>query len=140
MSISQSRAIHELGGIPVNRVAVSVMSKSKIDDRYSEKENSEIMWKNPRLHVDVPVCERKNPHFVDLTGSVVFRLRVTGYLGGGKWQCRCVCGNYTSRKTRAIRSKGNTVDSCVQCRELAFLKRENAWRTTGKHANIEDYY
>ena len=80
------------------------------------------------------------PQSEDLTGVKFGRFVVVGYYAkGGKWVCKCSCGRYAIRRTKAIFNKENTQDRCQYCRQLAFLKREDHWRRTGKDVDIRNF-
>lgn len=126
---------------PINKMAAMVTQESSVDDRFQMKSHDKkfnvMFWKNPRKGVFTPVG---TPLFDNLTGVKFGRLTVFNYLGRGKWQCRCVCGNYCSRKSKAVKNPKNDHDACEECRELAFLKREHNWRITGKDQDVKDFY
>lgn len=75
-----------------------------------------------------------SPSFTDLTGRRVGRLLVYGLADGkeGRWACRCDCGTHTLRTRKALVNPSNDKDRCEHCRHLAFLRREDHWRQTGK--------
>ena len=56
----------------------------------------------------------------------------SGKTNGSVWLCRCDCGDYETRKTRAIKNPENKDDCCQKCRHLKHLKRSEYWRRTGK--------
>lgn len=75
-----------------------------------------------------------NPSFVDLTGVRFGRFVVYGLAANhqARWACRCDCGRYALRSAKAIKNPSNDLDRCDHCRHLAFLKREEEWRQTGR--------
>lgn len=76
----------------------------------------------------------------DLTGLTFGRFVVVGYHGkGGKWVCRCSCGRYAVRRAKSIFNKENTKDRCEYCRQIAFIKREEHFRRTGKDRDIKEF-
>lgn len=81
------------------------------------------------------------PCFIDLTGSRIGRLTVIGAAREfkGSWVLRCDCGTYTTRKSKAIKNTENIQDRCEHCRHLAFLKRNEQWRRTGRCSDIRDF-
>lgn len=99
-------------------------------------------------HWDAPQPTLKVPHGCpDLTGKKVGKLTVLGYLGGGtnggnksRWLVRCLCGQYESRRGKAINNPANTIDCCQVCRHTLFLKRESAYLATGKDKPITEYF
>lgn len=79
--------------------------------------------------------EWSNPAWKDLSGTKFGRFTVIGIARGlkkARWVVRCACGVYSTRTTKAIRNPLNTTDSCVACRHLTYLKRNEVWRRTGK--------
>lgn len=81
------------------------------------------------------------PTTEDLTGIMFGRFTVIGYgiRPSGKWAeavwvCRCVCGCYMHRKTKAVTNPRNHRDCCDQCRHVEFLKREDLKRQLGYEA------
>ena len=121
---------------PINKTAAIVKARAGIDNKYEIKNRhlklNKLLWKNPRLMI--------SPPNYDVTGIKFGRLRVIGYLGKGKWQCKCTCGNYNSRSLKAISNPKNNVDACVECRDLAHIKRKMDYIRTGKDKKVEDYY
>ncbi|EHF0215350.1 hypothetical protein IFY47_003407 [Salmonella enterica] len=74
----------------------------------------------------------------NLTGIRRGRLVAYGFMPQlRKWACRCDCGKYVLRRSRAIANDKNLADACTACRDLLFLKREEIWRREGKRV---DYY
>ncbi len=68
--------------------------------------------------------------FQDLTGSVRGWLTVIGLAAYRKrtareckayWVCRCVCGSYTFRTSRAIKNVANN-DACAKCHKVRRLR------------------
>jgi hypothetical protein len=57
--------------------------------------------------------------------SLIARKKKKAGAGGARWVCRCVCGMYALRSTRAVRVDPSTlehVDRCFHCRQLDKLK------------------
>lgn len=83
----------------------------------------------------------KNPSFTDLTGIKKGRLKVIGLMEGerGKWVVRCVCGTYTTRSAKSIKSIATNpsanFDACRECAHAVYRKRKEIYRTTGKDMN-----
>jgi len=129
---------------PVDRVARRVVGGG--DHHYFANRSDEICSPVPLEIRPVPVyCGMP-----DLTGTKFGRLTVVGLAtvvystgrwtsdpldrarqkGGAKWLCRCECGMYTLRKTKAVRDPtryaavdaGWSEDKCLQCRKLDILK------------------
>lgn len=76
-----------------------------------------------------PRCENAR-HIV---GRRVGRLTVIGYSASqnpkknASWVVRCACGNYETRKSKAIFNPANTKDRCTACRHLESSKRRYAF-------------
>jgi hypothetical protein len=80
----------------------------------------------------------------DLRGVKFGRMTVIGRLNlaaigklkpskkGALWVCRCSCGHYETRYSKSIKNKANQNDRCQLCRHLAYLKRKEIYRRTGK--------
>lgn len=126
---------HEL---PINKTAALVTQKGV--HYVSGKKIQTCESRNPIATKIISKIERENPEFVDVTGFVVGRLTVLGRaLYGPNWVCRCTCGTYCVRKRKAILNPNNTQDRCEECRHLAFLKRDDYRRRTGKYTDINKY-
>ncbi len=78
----------------------------------------------------------------DLTGRVSGFLTVVGlshFIGNStngspaRWVCRCICGYYVIRKPKTIRRQRDECDACDRCRELQFLKRQQAEIASGEY-------
>jgi hypothetical protein len=74
----------------------------------------------------------------DMTGQRCGRLTVIGLAvqraqrGKSRWVCRCVCGYYALRSTKAITNPDNQVhERCERCRQVANLQRETERRRLG---------
>jgi len=65
-----------------------------------------------------------------LVGAKIGRLTVVGMLNTSKSICvvRCCCGQYETRRPRAIRNPKNSVDACDRCRHLDYLRRHSLFR------------
>lgn len=125
--------------VPVDRVAVWVTGPGEHFD--------------PRKRVltndsDTPIAmrkackaERNSLSFQDLTGWKVGRFTVLGIARDfpRHWVVRCACGRYSTRLAKSIKNTENAQDRCEHCRHLAFLKREERWRSTGHDADIRDF-
>lgn len=85
----------------------------------------------------LPIDKRKK---CDCVGLRRGRLTVVGYSTvNGRLVVRCDCGTYTLRKAKAMKNEANEQDRCEHCRHLAFLKRAEHYRRTGKDADIRDF-
>lgn len=111
---------------PVNKVAARVIQQSSINDRFETKKSDgasrNLYWETPKPHVSLAPCE------TNLTGTKFGRFTVVGKLVNKKWQVRCSCGNYSARKSKSIRNPNNNNDCCEVCRELLYLRRNEALR------------
>ena len=72
------------------------------------------MWIDKKPHVSM--IGLLNKSFVDLSGDVFGGFVVTGYLGKGRWQVECDCGNFASRSSKVIK-KAPGFDKCCECIE-----------------------
>ena len=122
---------------PVNKMASISIQAQSIDNKFEiknlDKKIGVMFWKERRPMIPPPKR-------YDLTGVKFGRMSVVGYLGRGSWQCRCSCGNFTSRRAKAIRNKNNNVDACVECREVAYIKKTYDYIKTGKDKDVKNYY
>lgn len=138
-------AIYETAAAPVNGNAARVIQKGK---GYTIDVISDVQeWDNPQPII--PKSQHpKDSGFKDLTGMKKGRFTVIGLLPGkGKkgyrWLVRCTCGKYTMRGTKSIKSTAKNPaahhDACRQCTALAYLRRNEVWRRTGKNPDIQDF-
>lgn len=44
---------------------------------------------------------------------------------GSPYVCRCLCGYYTIRRSKAIRNEANDMDACEICRHKQYLARKS---------------
>lgn len=51
------------------------------------------------------------------------------------WVCRCDCGDFETRKTRAVRNPNNFGDRCHECRDRAFEVRDYVFAKTGRQVD-----
>lgn len=111
---------------PVNKTAAKVIKESSIDDQFHTKKadgaSKDFYWETPRPHVNLTRNE------TNLTGTKFGRFTVVGKLVNKKWQVRCSCGNYSARKSKSIKNPNNNNDCCEVCRELLYLRRNEAHR------------
>ena len=123
---------------PVNKTAALVMGKGF--NYESTKKVQTVESNNPLPTMPLSIQNIKDPNFIDCTGKKTGRLTVVGFyeLGLG-WVCRCNCGTYCVRRQRAILNKKNTQERCEECRHLAYLKKADHFRRTGKYDDINDY-
>ncbi|MCO7563552.1 hypothetical protein NJI34_00225 [Pseudomonas sp. S 311-6] len=76
----------------------------------------------------------------DLTGTKFGRLTVVGYSAdkSRRWVCRCSCGNYVLRRTKAVEQAAPD-SACPQCYLLAVSKRQEFIRRTGKERHTREF-
>ena len=73
----------------------------------------------------------------DLTGIKFGRFEVIGkaikdwMITQSCWIVRCSCGDYETRKSKAILNPKNYGDRCHKCRAVAYERKIYEWRTTG---------
>lgn len=124
---------------PINRVAARVLQRGEHWTPTNQTQNIES--DNPFPVVPEGMIGENNLHSLpNLTGIQRGRLIAFGFsVEYGRWSCRCQCGRYVLRSTRAMNNDKNVADACSQCRELMFLKREEHYRRTGRDTDIENY-
>lgn len=98
------------------------------------------MWRPPHKIVTGPLPEvvaidyshRANPEFVDFTGMRFKDITVVGLIGrcsgtSAGWLCRCTCGNYLTRKAKALKLMAKNANSplycCDECADYYMLDR-----------------
>src|ERR1700748_451152 len=90
---------------PVDRAAARVIGCGV--EYEPDKKIVRLHWSAPPATIAVAPFKALNPLFDDLTGLVVGRMKVIGYLGKIKknkpalWLVRCNCGDYEARKSKA---------------------------------------
>lgn len=128
---------------PINRTAALVVSKGVHYEMNSKIQVKEYV--GPPLMVaknDMP----KSSGFIDLTGKQKGRLKVIGLMTEdiSRWVVRCVCGTYTTRSAKSIKSvekNHNAIyDACRECMHVAYRKREEIYRRTGKDVNLSEVW
>lgn len=111
---------------PVNKTAAMVIQQTSIDNRFdtkkSEGASKNLYWEIPKPQVNIARSE------ADLAGTKFGRFTVVGKLANKRWQVRCSCGNYSARKSKSILNPNNSNDCCEVCRELLYLRRNEAYR------------
>lgn len=94
-------------------------------------------------HFDAPPPMRPVPTSIpDLIGTKFGRLTVVGVLDDcdgeprkdkkALWVVRCVCGDYETRTSKAIRNLRNADDRCQMCAHLKHLQRREIRDRTGR--------
>ncbi|MBY7719738.1 hypothetical protein [Vibrio parahaemolyticus] len=120
---------------PVNKQAALVVQKAPEHSTFNIKNRDKLVdvefWEAPRKHQPIP----DDSVFTDLTGSIVGRLKVIGYLGKGVWQCRCVCGRYCKRTKKFIEQvlngRESTESMCRECYGVMLLKKNEYFKANG---------
>ena len=124
---------------PVNKTAALVVSRGY---QYEPDKKVKTHDSDHPLPIRrVTRLERRYHAFLDLTGRNFGRFTVIGLSQdhAGSWVVRCQCGRYTTRKKKAILNPENTQDRCEYCRHLAFLRRRETYRRTGKDRDIREF-
>lgn len=123
--------------VPVDKDAARSMKRGEHYDYIPHKQEAES--DNP--FATMPEAMIGTGNFFSLPNLTAIRrgrLVAYGYVPGlRKWACRCDCGRYVLRSTKAMSNDKNLADGCAACRELLFLKREEIWRREGKRV---EYY
>ncbi|MGD8116924.1 hypothetical protein [Vibrio sp. TRT 29B02] len=122
--------------VPINGNARKVTRKASIHDEFHSRFRAKNLgisyWSNAKPHIETPNAD----NFTDLTGTEFGRLKVIGYLGQKRWQCRCSCGYFVKRKSAVIlKSLNDPSQMCPECYELCVLKRRDIQRRTSKPAD-----
>lgn len=123
--------------VPVDAVAARVVSTGEHYDP-----GLRIAQKIARECSDLPIPTRPvqvpgGGQFIDFTGHTVGRLTVvglsvemkTGSRGQVKWVCRCVCGRYCIRSTKALKSGHDDSNECAHCYHVSLLKKRGSFST-----------
>lgn len=122
---------------PINKTAALVTQKASKNNTYEPKNKGKLLnvtyWENPKPMVNIP------ENYTDFTLTKFGRMTVLGYLGSSKWQCKCQCGKYFSRKTKVL-SRGISRDEelCHECHQFTRIKKREHFRKTGKYTS-DDY-
>lgn len=128
---------------PINKTAALVVSRG-----IGYEPNCKIQVPE---YVGPPLMVKKSDHprasgFIDLTGMRKGRLTVIGLMleMKGRWVVRCVCGTYTTRSAKSIKSVDSNpraqYDACRECMHRAYRKREEIYRRTGKDTDIAEVW
>ncbi len=115
------RVFDGTSGTPVDGLAARVASKG-----FQYKPKKKVV----QCHWGAPPEMRRVPRGVpNLTGVSFGGFRVMGlytgtkHRGGALWVVRCVCGDYETRSSRAIKNPKNAQDCCELCRHVAYLRQ-----------------
>lgn len=122
-----------LNNTPVNKTASLVISRG---------EHWHPTTKGREVDSDSPLPTKPcGDEERDLSGVRFGRFSVIGKSKDVKkrWVVRCDCGKYTLRRSKAILNESNQQDRCEACKELAYQKREEFRRRTGKDVDIRKF-
>lgn len=125
---------------PINRVAARVVFGFK--EKY--KSNKKIQTNDNPMPIEIrqiTKTELNSPCFENLVGIKFGRFEVIGLAKHfmGRWVVKCSCGMYSTRKKKAILNPNNIQDRCENCRQQAFLKREQHYKSTGVDKDIKEF-
>lgn len=92
-----------------------------------------LHWQNPP-----PFTTRLQKDHPQIIGQKFGRLTVIGLSTTirGSWVVRCVCGDYETRKHKALRSEKNWGDRCMVCRDKAYRIKNHEWIAHGREIDI----
>ncbi len=118
----------------VNRQAVEVLKRGVHWDSTKRMVNADSPF---------PLPMRPLPKSISASESVLGRrqgrLTVIGLsIKPKKWVCKCDCGVYVHRTSKAIKNKENYLDRCEMCRQKLFLQKVAYLKMTGKHIQVWD--
>jgi len=121
--------------LPVNRDAALARDARSRDPWEPNKKIAQRHWSAP------PRLPRRPSAVPDLAGRKFGHFTVVGYFGpfrrGSLWLVRCLCGDYETRKSHAVKNPHNCHDRCDKCRTLLFLRREQHYLRTGADVTIQ---
>ncbi len=125
---------------PVNKTAAIVTQKASANNSFDAEADLKYrrfdeVWKAPKKH------KRFNGDAdQDLTGVKLIRSVVTGFIGGKRFQLRCVCGNYYQRKSKSIKSGRPIHGICGECLRRYDMVRHNDYLKSGSNKHDIDWY
>ncbi|WII71763.1 hypothetical protein QJS83_14960 [Bdellovibrio sp. 22V] len=127
--------------VPINKIAARVTEEG---EHYTPpKKGNGVDRETPYPVVKIIDCVNPTQAqaIINMVGKRRGRLVVIGRLDHvyykQRWVCRCDCGMYTLRSTKAMKNTAH-VDMCEQCQHLLYLKRNDIWRRTGKEPTPND--
>lgn len=81
------------------------------------------------------------PNLIGCTNGLLTVIGLSVRKGGAagntsRWVCRCACGYYTERTSKAVRywsraSSGDFTDRCDRCRQVFYLRRRSEYDQLG---------
>lgn len=111
--------------IPIDKVAARVIGDGEhFVGKYAPSE-----WRSEFPLAVASIAYGAPDWMKSLTGKKCGDLTVIHYVGDGKWLCRCVCGYYVQRKTKAVR-KG-AFNQCQECHYRETVKISYNFHATG---------
>lgn len=117
----RKNGIYQGGYMPVNRQAAHALSGPQ-----PEQPNSYLKGCQ-RVFLAPPPMRDPGSGVENLIGRTFGRFTVAGLSvekrrdGCALWVCRCVCGRYELRKSKAVRNSRNSGDACWECRRTQHL-------------------
>lgn len=113
---------------PINKIAANVVAKS-LDKGTNYHPGNHLTSALP-----LPIIQYTGLRKDDLIGKRKGRFVVIGlsasFIGssgkGLRWVVKCDCGRYEIRTTTTIK-KGSHIDSCLDCKKTASLRRKENW-------------
>lgn len=120
---------------PVNKIALRVLGSGvNFEFKNTEPHREESLTPFPITWGRFPFSDG----FINLKGRQVGRLTVIGWNDdNGRWVCRCSCGTYVYRKSKAIKNSKNKIDACYQCHKLIEVRKKYHFLVTGKDIERE---
>ncbi len=126
---------------PNDRTAATVTSESR--DTPEERGYTRPHWKAPPAMMAPTKPMLLDPTFRDLTGTAPGRFVVLGILvvprghrGPQQWVLRCACGDYETRRAKAILHPEGRPDRCEDCERLEALRRRETDKAMGRASRV----
>ncbi len=123
--------------IPVNSTAKKVIQKGvHYECECKEPTNQELVHKNQLKRLNKKIKSiMSHPSFIDFVGHKHGTFTVIKYIGKCKWSCKCSCGSYEIRSTKAIKNhkekQYDQKDTCYLCMDNEKLKNIASSRSQG---------
>lgn len=144
-SVEAEQLLTHFGATPIDQMAWRVIRPG---EKYvPDKKITQLVFDSqPPLRDTRRARHEQRPE--NMRGRSHGLLTVIGYWGpkkdglgrcrGGSanqlWVCRCACGIFVTRTAKTIK-RAHPSDRCEFCRHLAYLKRNEEWRRTGRNAD-----
>lgn len=114
-----------LASAPLNATAGAVVGKGVHFEPAPDQPFTAFEWDVPPPLKSPELLRKREPNFVDFTGTRFGRLLVIGLAAdshdttvdgsrGALWVCRCACGRYAGRRARSIK-KASPDARCDHC-------------------------